>query len=77
MVGVVAHLRGQIERDAQAVDALGQEVAIAGVGFGGGSKSGILPHRPEPAAIHRRLDATGVRKFTREAEIAHRNQVRL
>ena len=71
VVRVVAHLGRQIEGDAQAVDALGEQIPIAGVGFGGGAEPGVLAHGPQPAAIHGRLDATGVRKFTRKAEITH------
>ena len=67
VVRVVAHLRGQIEGDAEAADALRQEVAIPGVRFGGRAKAGVLAHRPQPAAIHRRLDAARVGKHARQA----------
>jgi len=46
MVGVVAHLRRQIEGDAQAADALREQVAIARVGFFRRGEAGVLPHRP-------------------------------
>ena len=59
VVGVVTHLRRQIEGDAQAVDPLRQQVSIALVGLGCRRKPGVLPHGPQPAAIHRRLDAAG------------------
>ena len=62
MIGVVADLRRQIERDAQAHDALVEQVAVAAVRLGGRAETGVLPHRPRPAAIHRRLDAAGERE---------------
>ena len=65
MIGVVAHLGGQIERDAQTSDALSEQIAIACVRLGGGTEAGVLPHRPQPAAVHRRLDAARVGKFPR------------
>ena len=66
MVRVVAHLGRQVEGDAQAADALAQKVVIAPVGLGRGAKTGILAHGPEPAPVHRRLDATGIRETARE-----------
>ena len=70
VVGVVAHLRGQVEGDAQAADALRQEIAIPGVGLRGRAEAGVLAHRPQPAAIHRRLDAA------REGEFAGKVRAR-
>ena len=72
MVRVVAHLRRQVERDAQAADALREQIAVARVRFRGGAEAGVLPHRPQPAAIHRRLDAARERKLAGEAELAGR-----
>ena len=72
VVGVVAHLRRQVEGDAQAADALREQVAVAPVRLGGGAEPGVLPHRPEPAAVHRRLDAAGEREGARETEIDRR-----
>ena len=56
MIGVVSHLRRQIECDAQAGDAIREQVPISLVRFLGGRKAGVLPHRPEPPAVHGRLD---------------------
>ena len=70
VVRVVADLRRQIEGDAQAADALRQQVAVAAVRLRGGPKACVLPHRPQPAAIHRRLDAAGEWKLARIREIA-------
>ena len=69
VVRVVAHLRGQIERDAQSGHALRQQVPVPLIRLGGGAEPGVLPHRPEPAAIHRRLDATRERKLAGLAEV--------
>ena len=70
VIAVVADLRRQVERDAQAADALRQQVAIALVGFGRGPEAGVLPHRPQPAAIHRRLDAAREGKFAGKGKVA-------
>ena len=40
--------------------ALLQQVAVALVGLLGGGEAGVLAHRPEAPAIHRRLDAARV-----------------
>ena len=50
--------------------AASEQIAIALVRFGGGAEAGVLPHGPEPAAIHRGIDAARERKFAGEAEIA-------
>jgi hypothetical protein len=57
VVGVVADLRREVERDAEAHHPLRQEVAVAAVGFGGCRESRVLPHRPRTAAVHRGLYA--------------------
>ena len=71
VIGVVAHLGRQIEGDAQAVDPLSQQVTEALIRLGGRAKPGVLAHRPQPAAVHRRLDAARERKFAGETELAH------
>ncbi len=68
-VGVVAHLCRQVERDRKARLALLEQVPKAPVGVFGGREPGVLAHRPEPAAIHRGLDASSERKLARPAEI--------
>ncbi len=77
MVGVVAHLRRQIEGDAQAVDALGEEIPVPGVGFSGRREAGVLPHRPQAATVHRRLNAAREREFAGKSELAHRGTLAL
>ena len=66
-VRVVAHLGRQVEGDRQPGLALLEEVAEAAVGLLGGREAGVLAHRPEPAAVHRRLDAAGERVLARAA----------
>ncbi len=56
-VGVVAHLRGQVEGHRQAGLALLQQVPEALVRLGCAREAGVLAHRPEAPAVHRRLDA--------------------
>ena len=59
MIGIHAHLGGQIEGDREAGDALRQQIAIAAIAFFGGSEAGVLAHGPEAAAIHVRIDPAG------------------
>ena len=66
VVRVVPHLGREVEGDAQAADALVQQVVIAPVGLGRGAKTGVLAHGPEPSPVHRRLDAAGKRETARE-----------
>ncbi len=55
IVRVVAHLRRQVE---------GSRVRLLG-----GAEAGVLAHRPEASAVHRRLDAAGVRRLAGKARI--------
>ena len=63
VIRVVAHLRREIERDAQSVNALRQQVAIALIRLRRRPEARVLPHRPQTAAVHRRLNAACERKF--------------
>ena len=69
-VRVVAHLGRQVEGDRQPGLALLEQVAEALVGLLGGREAGVLAHRPEPAAVHRRLDAAGERVLAGAPEVA-------
>ena len=69
VVGVVANLRRKVEGHREAGLALVEQVAVATVRLLGVTETGVLSHRPEPAAIHRRLDAAGERKFARVSEL--------
>ena len=68
-VGVVSHLRRQIERHRQPRLALLEEVAETAVRFLGRGEAGVLAHRPESAAVHGRLDAARVWVLTRPAKV--------
>src|SRR6266481_3299490 len=72
VIGVVAHQSGQIESGGEASLTLRKEIAEALVGVFGGPESRELAHGPEPAAVHRRMDAACVRRLAREAEVAVR-----
>ena len=63
VVGIHADLGGEIEGDGEAVDALGQEVAVALVRFDGGAEAGVLAGGPEAAAVHGGIDAAGEREL--------------
>ena len=68
VVRVVADLGGQVERHREAGLSLPEQVAVARVGFLGGGVPGVLAHRPQPAAVHRRLHAARERILPREAD---------
>ena len=72
VVGVHADLRGQIEGDGKSRLSLFEQIAIAAVGFGGAAEAGVLPHGPEPAAIHGGIDAASERELAGIAEVAFR-----
>ena len=59
IVRVVAHLCREIERHRQPGLAVLQEVAIPRVRLLRRPEPGVLPHRPQTAAVHRRLDPAG------------------
>ncbi len=69
VVGVVAHQRGHIEGGGEPGHALLEEVLEALVGVRRRAEAGELPHRPEPAAVHRRLDAAGERELPGQPEV--------
>ncbi len=56
MIGVVPHLRREVEGDGEPRLTLIEEVAEAFVRFLGGSEAGVLSHRPESATVHRRIN---------------------
>ena len=70
VVGVEAHQRRHVERGREAGLAVLQQIAEAGVRLLGAAEAGELPHRPEPAAVHRGIDAARERIDAREAEVA-------
>ncbi len=70
VVGVVAHQRRHVEGGREAGLAVLEEVAEALVRLGGRAEAGELAHRPELAAVHRRIDAAGERIDAGIAEVA-------
>ena len=68
MVGVIAHLRRQVEGDREARLPLLEEIAVAPVRLRRRAEAGVLAHGPEPAAVHRGLDAARVRELARESD---------
>ena len=79
VVGIVAHQRGHVERRREARLTVFEQVAEPPVGLPGIAEPGELTHRPQPAAIHRLVHATGVGKRSRTAQGDRRirRQVRL
>ncbi len=76
MVGIEADLRGQIERHRKPRGPLRNQIAVAPVALFGGAETGILPHGPGSAAVHLRIDAAGVWKFARPAQlVAHERDI--
>ena len=49
----------QVERDTQSIDAFVKQIAVALIRLRGGAETGVLPHCPEPSAIHRGINAAG------------------
>ena len=70
MVGVVAHQRRHVEGGREAGLAVVEQVAEALVRLDRRAEAGELAHRPELAAVHRRIDAARERVDARVAEIA-------
>ena len=62
IVGVVAELRRQVERDREPRLPALEQVAVARVRLLGRSKTRKQPHGPQLARVHRRLHAARVRK---------------
>jgi hypothetical protein len=65
VVGVVAALGGQVERDDQAGAALIEEVAVTPIGFLGGAEPRVLPEGPQPAPVPGGKVAPGERELAR------------
>ena len=66
VIGIAAHQRRQIERDAQAGAAGRQQLPVARVGLLRRAEPGELPHRPQLAAVAGGVDAARVRELPRD-----------
>src|SRR6202043_3449178 len=64
MIGVVAELRGQVERDRQGGLALAEQEVEAGVRLLRGPVPGELAHGPELAPVHGRVGPPGEWRLT-------------
>ena len=63
-------LTRQVERDAEARAAGREQLLVAGVGLLGRPEPRELPHRPEPSAVHRGVDAARGGRVAGETHIA-------
>ncbi len=76
MVGIEADLGGQIERHGEPRGPLRNQISVAPVALFGRAETGILPHGPGAAAVHLRIDAAGVGKLARPAQLmAHERDI--
>src|SRR5439155_2274721 len=69
VVGVVAELRREVERDGEAGLAALEQVAEAFVRLLGRAEAGVLADRPRPAAVHVPVGPAGERELARQLEV--------
>ncbi len=69
MVGVVPHQRRHVERGREAGLAVVEQVPESLVRLLGRAEARELPEGPQPAAVHRRVDAARVRVLARESRV--------
>src|SRR6266545_4294913 len=72
MVGVVAYLCEGVGGHREPGLAMVEEVAEPLVCLIGRGHPGVLPHGPQPAPVHRGVDASGERRLPGPAKIARR-----
>ena len=65
MIGIIAAMGGEIERDRQALLPGGEVAAIEGVGVFGRGEAGILPDRPGLIDVHGRVGAAQIGRDAR------------
>ena len=69
MVGVVAHQGWEIEGDRKTGLAMLEQELVAPVGIGRAAEPGELAHRPQPALVHRGMNAARERILTGPTEL--------
>jgi hypothetical protein len=69
MIGVVAHQRREVERDRQPGLAVLEQELVPLIGVFRRPEAGELAHSPQPAAVHRRVNAAGERVLPGPAEL--------
>ena len=69
VVGVEPHQGRHVERGREPGLAVVEQVAKALVGLLRGAEPGELAHRPQPPAVHRRIDAARVGRLSGEAQV--------
>jgi hypothetical protein len=69
VVGVAAHLGGEVKGYGEAGLAVREKVLEAGVGLLGGAEARVLAHGPRPAAVHARVDTAGEGVLARFPEL--------
>ena len=74
VVGVVAHLGWQVEGDREASGSGSQQFPVAGIGFGGSAKAGVLTHGPRAGGVHRGMNSAGVRIGARLPELGRQRR---
>ena len=72
VVGVVPHLRRKIECGGQPRLPRREQLTEPAIGLLRRAESGILAHRPQPAGVHRGVDAARKGELARRAEVARR-----
>ena len=76
MVGVVAAVRGEVERHRQTLLACGEVAAVEGVGLFGGRESGVLADGPRAHHVHRGIGTAQERGDTRRiVQVLHAFEV--
>src|SRR3954451_6561039 len=65
----MAHEARHVERGGEPGLTVVEQVAEALVGLLRGAEARELPHRPQAAAVHRRVDTAGERELTRVADV--------
>jgi hypothetical protein len=66
---------GRSKATERPVATLGNQVAVTAVALVGIAKTGILAHRPEPAAVHFPVYTSGIWELSRVFRFAHDREI--